>query len=107
MRRFVPPYPAAFRDQMVELARMGRTPADLSREFGCSAQVIANWVAQDSRDRGEPLAGKEGLTTSEREELTRLRRENARLRVERDVLAKATAWFAGRSEKTSTPSTDS
>ena len=107
MRRFVPPYPAAFREQMVELARLGRTPADLAREFGCSAQAIANWVTQEARDSGQPLLGKEGLTSSEKEELARLRRENAQLRVERDVLAKATAWFAGRSEKTSTPSTDS
>jgi transposase len=107
MRRFMPPYAAEFRHQMVELARTGRTPAELSREFGCSAQAICNWVAQEARDNGSPLPGKEGLTTDERQELARLRREVARLQQERDILAKATAWFAGKSEKTSTPSTNS
>lgn len=102
-----PPYPAEFRQQIIELARTGRTPAQLSREFGPTAQSIANWVAQDGRDRGKSLPGKEGLTTAEREELTRLRRENRRLQQERDILAKATAWFAGKSEKTSTTSTNS
>jgi len=102
-----PPYPAEFRQQIIELARAGRTPAQLSREFGPTAQSIANWIAQDARDCGKPQPGKEGLTTSEREELARLRRQVRQLQTERDILAKATAWFAGRSEKTSTPSTNS
>jgi hypothetical protein len=51
-----PPYPAEFREQIIELARAGRTPAQLSREFGPTAQSIANWIAQDGRDRGRPLA---------------------------------------------------
>jgi transposase len=107
MPKSKPPYPAEFRQQIIELARAGRTPAQLSREFGPTAQSIANWIAQDGRDRGKPLPGKEGLTSAEREELVRLRRENRRLQQERDILAKATAWFAGKSEKTSTPSTSS
>jgi transposase len=102
-----PPYPAEFREQIVELARSGRTPAELSREFGCSAQTVTNWLAQAAIDAGKPLPGKDGLSTAEREELTRLRRENRRLQQERDILAKATAWFAGRGEKTSTPSSSS
>lgn len=102
-----PPYPAEFRQQIIELARAGRTPAQLSREFGPTAQSIANWIAQDGRDRGKPLPGKEGLTTAEREELVRLRRRLRQVEQERDILAKATAWFAGKSEKTSTPSTNS
>jgi transposase len=102
-----PPYPAAFREQMIELVKSGKTPAALGREFGCSAQTISNWVAQDAIDRGKPLPGKEGLTSAEREELNRLRRENRRLQTERDILAKATAWFAARGEKTSTPSSNS
>jgi transposase len=102
-----PPYPAAFRQQIIELARAGRTPAELSREFGPTAQSIANWIAQDARDRGRPLAGKEGLSTVEREEHVRLRRQLRQVQQERAILAKATAWFAGRSEKTSTPSTNS
>jgi transposase len=102
-----PPYPAEFRQQIIELARAGRTPAELSREFGPTAQSIANWLAQDGRDRGKPLPGKEGLTSAEREELVRLRRQLRQVQQERDILAKATAWFAARNEKTSTPSTNS
>ena len=107
MPKSKPPYPAEFRQQIIELARSGRTPAELSREFGPTAQSIANWIAQDARDRGKPVVGKEGLTTVEREELVRLRRQLRQVQQERDILAKATAWFAGRSEKTSTPSTNS
>src|SRR3972149_766754 len=90
-----PPYPAAFRQQMIELVQAGKTPAELSREFGCTAQTILNWVGQAARDQGK-LPGKDGLSSAEREELTRLRRENRRLQMERDILAKATAWVAGR-----------
>jgi transposase len=102
-----PPYPAAFREQMIELVKAGRSPAELSREFGCSAQTISNWVGQEAIDRGKPLPGKDGLSSAEREELVRLRRENRRLQMERDILAKATAWFAAKGEKTSTPSSSS
>jgi len=76
---------------MVELVRVGRTPEELSREFEPSAQAIRNWVAQADRDEGRRG---DGLTTLEREELRRLRRENRRLRQEREILAKAAAWFA-------------
>ena len=69
-----PPYPAQYRQQIIELARAGRTPAELAREFGPTAQSIANWIAQDGRDHGKPLPGKDGLSTAEREELVRLRR---------------------------------
>ena len=102
-----PPYPAQFRQQMIELVGAGKSPAELGREFGCSAQTISNWVAQAAIDRGKPLPGKDGLSSAEREELTRLRRENRRLQMERDILAKATAWFAAKGEKTSTPSSNS
>ena len=86
-----PPYPAAFRQQMVELVRSGRTPGELAREFEPSAESIRNWVAQAERDAGERT---DGLRSEDREELRRLRRENRRLREEREILAKATAWFA-------------
>ena len=102
-----PPYPASFRGQIVELARAGKSTSALSREFGPSQQSIANWVAQAARDEGKPVPGKEGLSSAEREELVRLRRENRQIKLERDILAKATAWFAGKSERTSTTSTDS
>jgi transposase len=84
-------YPPEFRRQLIELVRAGRTPEELSREFEPSGQTIRNWVQQADRDRG---ARADGLTTLEREELARLRRENRRLKLERDILAKATAWFA-------------
>lgn len=102
-----PPYPAEFRQQMIELVRAGRTPTELAREFPCTAQTIVNWVTQAARDKGKPPPGKEGLTTAEREELSRLRRQVKQLQMERDILSKATAWFAGRAEKTSTPSSSS
>ncbi len=76
---------------MVELVRSGRTPEELSEEFEPSAQAIRNWVAQADRDQGRR---RDGATTVEREELTRLRRENRQLRQERDILGKAAAWFA-------------
>ena len=106
MPRSRPPYPREFREQIVELAKMGRTPSELSREFGCSAQTITNWVARGAIDAGKPLPGMGGLTSAEREELTRLRRENRRLQMERDILAKATAWFAAKGERTSTTSSN-
>ena len=84
-------YPPAFRQQMIELVRAGRSPEDLAREFEPTAQTIRNWVAQADRDEGRR---DDGLTTAEREELRRLRRENRRLREEREILSKATAWFA-------------
>jgi transposase len=86
-----PPYPAEFRGQMVELVRAGRTPEELSREFEPSAQAIWNWVGQAERDERRR---DDGLTSAERDELGRLRRENRQLRQERDILAKAAAWFA-------------
>jgi transposase len=85
------PYPPEFRQQMIELVRAGRSPEALAGEFEPSAQTIRNWVTQADRDEGRRS---DGLTTDEREELRRLRRENRRLREEREILAKATAWFA-------------
>lgn len=96
-----PPYPAQFRQQMVELVHAGRTPAQLAREFDVTAQSISSWVAQAAADSGKPARGKDVLSTAEREELARLRRENKQLKLERDILAKATAWFAGRNGSSS------
>lgn len=95
-----PPYPAEFRQQIIELVRAGRTPAQLSREFQVTTQTIQNWVGQAARDAGQPLPGTEGLSMTEREELARLRRQVKQLQTERDILAKVTAWFAGRSGAT-------
>ena len=90
-----PPYSPEFRRQMVELVRSGRDPTDLAREFELSAQAIRNWVVQAGLGEGrrEKLLTA-GLTPDEREELARLRRENKQLRLERDILSRAAAWFA-------------
>jgi transposase len=84
-------YAPEFRRQMTELVHAGRTPGELAREFEPTAQTIRNWVAQAARDAGR---GDGGLTTTEREELNRLRRENRQLHLEREILSKAAAWFA-------------
>ena len=91
MRKKRPHYASEFRRQMVELVRAGRSPAELENEFEPTAQTIRKWVAQGDRDEGRRS---DGLTTPEREELNRLRRENRQLKVEREILSKATAWFA-------------
>lgn len=98
MPRSRSPYPAEFRAQLVGLVRSGRTPEELSREFEPTAQSIWNWVRQAERDQGVRL---DGLTTDEREELRRLRREIKIVREEREILKKAAAWFA--EETGSTP----
>ena len=84
-------YPAEFKAQMVDLVRSGRSPSALAREFEPTAQAIGRWVRQADRDEGRRA---DGLTTDERTELQQLRRENARLREEREILKKAAAWFA-------------
>ena len=85
------PYPREYRDKLVELVRMGRTPAELARDYEPSAQTICNWVAQADRDAGRR---EDGVTSVERQELQRLRKEVRQLREEREILAKAAAWFA-------------
>ena len=95
MPRSRSPYPPEFREQMVELVRAGRTPEELSREFEPSAQTIRNWVKQADLDQG---VRSDGLTSSEREELRRLKREVKQLRMEREILKKAAAWFARESD---------
>ena len=86
-----PPYPPEYRRRMVELVRAGRTAEELGREFEPSAESIRNWVRQADLDEG---LRDDGLTTAERAELRRLRRENRQLKTEREILAKAAAWFA-------------
>lgn len=95
MGRHRTPYPVEFRAHMVELVKAGRTPEELAREFEPTEQTINNWVAQADRDAG---ARHDGLTTAERRELTRLRRENMQLKMERDILSQAAAWFARETE---------
>jgi len=79
-----PPYSPEFRRQMVDLVRAGRSPEQLAAEFEPTAQSIRNWVAQADGDAGQRG---DGLTSAEREELDRLRRENRQLKLERDILS--------------------
>jgi len=97
-------YAPEFRRQMVELVRAGRQPADLTKEFGCSIWSIRKWVQQAERDAGR---GDGGLTTAERQEFARLKRENRQLKLEREILGKAAAWFAQEVAPNSKSSTDS
>jgi transposase len=91
MARTRPAYPPEFRRQMVELVRAGRSPREPAQEFEPCYETIRAWVKQADRDEGRSACG---LTSEERGELRRLRRENKQLRLEREILAKAAAWFA-------------
>ena len=91
MPRSRPEYALEFRQKMVELVRTGRNPEELAKEFEPTAQTIRNWVARADANGGKRP---ELLTSSEREELTKLRRELRQVKLEREILAKATAWFA-------------
>jgi transposase len=88
-------YTPEFKRQMVDLVRSGRSPAALAKEFEPTAWTIALWVRQAERDTGRKADG--GLTSPEREELARLRRENRKLKEDREILSKAAAWFATES----------
>ena len=91
MARKHPPYTPEFRRQMIELVRSGRRPEQLAKEFEPTAQAIRNWVAQAGRDGG---TRDDDLKSEDRDEINRLRREVRQLKVERDILSKAAAWFA-------------
>jgi len=84
-------YPPEFREQVIALARAGKTVKELAAEFEPSEQTIRNWLALADADAG---TRRDVLTSAEREEMTRLRKENRQLKLERDILGKAAAWFA-------------
>ena len=86
-------YPPEFRRQMIELVRAGRSPEELAREFEPTAQSIRKWLAQSERKAGR---GDGGLTTAEREEFDRLRRENRQLRLERRSFQRRPPGSLGR-----------
>ena len=91
-----PPYPAEFKLEAVRLVKEGgRRISDVARDLGVTGESIRNWIRQHEIDSGE----RDGLSTSEREELQRLRRETRTLREERDILKKAAAFFAQESNK--------
>src|SRR5574341_99791 len=82
------PYPPEYRRRLVDLVRSGRTPGSLARQFEPSAEAIRNWVRQADLDEGRRA---DGLTSDERAELTKLRRDVKVLREEREILRKAAA----------------
>ena len=87
-------FPKEFKADAVALVLdEGRTVASVARSLGVGESNLGNWVRQARVDRGE----REGLTTTERSELARLRRENAQLRMERDLLKRATAFWVKES----------
>ncbi|CUU59174.1 transposase [Parafrankia irregularis] len=84
---------------MVELVRARRILEELAKEYGPSGQSIRNWVREASRDESGRA---DEISTAEREELKRLRKENRQLREERDILRKATIFFATGVSRSST-----
>jgi transposase len=93
MPRTHQPYTPEYLRRIIELARAGRSIKELGREFEPTAATIRQWIKQAGLDDG---LRSDGLTTSDREELNRLRRENRVLREEREILAKAAAWCVSR-----------
>jgi len=93
-----PAYPAEFRANAVRLMRSsGKSKRELARDLGCSANSLREWAKRSDLDAGRRT---DGLTSDEREELARLRRENRVLAEERDILKKAAAFFAGETGRT-------
>ena len=85
------PHPPEFRRRAIDLARQpGASVAQVAKDLGISESGLRRWMAQDDVDTGR----KEGLSTSEREELVRLRRENRRQQMEIEILKRASAYFA-------------
>ena len=85
------PHPPEFRQRAVELARLRETPiAQIAKDLGIAESGLRRWMAQADIDEGK----KEGLSTDERAELVRLRRENRTQAMEIEILKRASAYFA-------------
>ena len=104
MPRTHPPNPPEYRQQIIDLVRAGRRPEELAREVGPMVQTIQIWLKQADRDDGRRH---DGLTTAERQELVRLRREIKQVQLERETLAKAAAWFARETDSVTPKSSSS
>lgn len=92
MPRTRPPYPEEFRREAIRLARLGGKPQwQLAKDLGISDVTLRNWLKAEKSEQGERPGG---LSGNEREELARLRDENARLRMEREILRNAAVFFA-------------
>jgi len=92
-----PPYPPEFKREAVRLVKEGgRKISDVARELGVTGESIRNWIRQYEIDHGQL----EGLTTDEKQELQKLRREVRTLKEEREILKKAAAFFAQENNKT-------
>ena len=98
-----PAYPRAYREEAVRLVReSGKRRGQIAKDLGTLAdQSLRNWVRQADQKLDTRGRRTDGLTTEERDELRRLRRENRVLREEREILKKAAAFFA---QETRTPS---
>jgi transposase len=91
-----PPYPPEFRSEAVRLAKSAdESIAQIASDLGISDQTLRNWVAQDDVDAGK----RPGLSSDERAELRVLRKQNRKLREEREILKKAAVFFAGETER--------
>jgi len=88
-------YPPEFRAESVELVRRSsdRSVVEIARDLGISDSTLSSWVRADREARARAV-DPEGLSESERDELRRLRRENVDLRMDREILRKAAAYFA-------------
>ena len=96
MPRTRPPNPPEFRRRILELVEQGRTAWDLAQEFEPNPQTIRSWIRQANIDAGDT----EGVSSDDQAELSRLRREVEVLREEKEILAKAAAWFAEETGRT-------
>ena len=81
---------------MVELVRLGRKPSDQAKEFGCHETGISAWLRQALADELGGGKSDAPLTTAERQEFAQLRKQLRQVTMERDILAKAMAWFANK-----------
>ncbi len=96
MPRTRPPYPEEFRREAIRLAQLGDKPQRrLAKDLGISEVTLRNWLKQEKADQGERPGG---MSHDEREELQQLRNENAKLRMEREILSKAAIFFAKESD---------